>query len=79
MSSLQPISKFQCEDPADYLQVFANNPANFVWGFVIMDENWVDHYTLETKQQSKQTAQGGLICWEDIGVSFLECKSNFPA
>ena len=36
------------------LNVFEEDPANFLKRFVTMDETWVHHFTPEAKQQSKQ-------------------------
>ena len=36
------------------LNLFEEDPANFLKGFVIMDETWVHHFAPEAKQQSKQ-------------------------
>ena len=36
------------------LNLFEEDPANFLKRFVTMDETWVYHFTLEAKQQLKQ-------------------------
>jgi histone-lysine N-methyltransferase SETMAR len=36
------------------LERFSKNETDFVRRFIIMDETWIHHYTLESKQQSKQ-------------------------
>ena len=41
------------------LNLFEEDPANFLKGFVTMDETWVHHFTTEAKQQSKQ--------WKHLG------------
>ena len=41
------------------LNLFEEDPANFLKRFVTMDETWVHHFTSETKQQSKQ--------WKHLG------------
>ena len=42
------------------LNLFEEDPANFLKRFVTMDETWVHHFTPETKQQSKQWKLPGL-------------------
>jgi len=37
-----------------YLEHFNKNKTDFVHRFITMDETWIHHYTLESKQQSKQ-------------------------
>ena len=41
------------------LNLFEEDPANFLKRFVTMDETWVHHFTPEAKQQSKQWKQLG--------------------
>ena len=41
------------------LNLFEEDPANFLKRFVIMDETWVHHFTSEAKQQSKQWKHPG--------------------
>ena len=48
------------------LNLFEEDPANFLKRFVTMDETWVHHFTPEAKQQSKQ--------WKHPGLGFLGCR-----
>ena len=41
------------------LNLFEEDPANFLKRFVTMDETWVHHFTPEAKQQSKQWKHPG--------------------
>ena len=41
------------------LNLFEEDPANFLKRFVTMDETWVHHFTPEAKQQSKQWKHSG--------------------
>jgi histone-lysine N-methyltransferase SETMAR len=41
------------------LEHFNNNKTNFVHRFITMDETWIHHYTLKSKQQSKQWTEAG--------------------
>lgn len=41
------------------LNLFEEDPANFLQRFVTMDETWVHHFTPEAKQQSKQWKHPG--------------------
>jgi histone-lysine N-methyltransferase SETMAR len=41
------------------LERFNKNKTNFVHRFITMDETWIHHYTLESKQQSKQWTEAG--------------------
>ena len=41
------------------LNLFEEDPANFLKRFVTMDETWVHHFTLEAKQQWKQWKHPG--------------------
>jgi hypothetical protein len=41
------------------LERFNKNKTNFVHQFIIMDETWIQHYTQESKQQSKQWTEAG--------------------
>ena len=41
------------------LNLFEEDPANFLKRFVTMDETWVHYFTLEAKQQSKQWKHPG--------------------
>jgi histone-lysine N-methyltransferase SETMAR len=43
----------------DNLQLFQRNPQDFRHRFVIVDKTWIYHYTLETKEQSKQWVPSG--------------------
>jgi histone-lysine N-methyltransferase SETMAR len=41
------------------LEHFNKNKTDFVHQFIITDETWIHHYTLESKQQSKQWTEAG--------------------
>ncbi|RLU18396.1 hypothetical protein DMN91_008753 [Ooceraea biroi] len=41
------------------LQLFQRNPQDFRRRFVTVDETWIHHYTLDTKEQSKQWVASG--------------------
>jgi hypothetical protein len=41
------------------LERFNKNKTDFVHRFITMDETWIHHYTLESKQQSKQWTEAG--------------------
>ncbi|XP_023241076.1 histone-lysine N-methyltransferase SETMAR-like isoform X2 [Centruroides sculpturatus] len=41
------------------LAMFRSNKAEFLSQFITMDETWVHHFTLETKEQSKQWTERG--------------------
>ena len=41
------------------LNLFEEDPANFLKRFVAMDEKWVHHFTPKAKQQSKQWKHAG--------------------
>jgi histone-lysine N-methyltransferase SETMAR len=43
------------------LERFNKNKAVFVRRFITMDENWIHHYTPESKQQSKQWTEAGCL------------------
>jgi hypothetical protein len=41
------------------LERFNKNKTDFVRRFITIDDTWIHHYTLESKQQSKQWAEAG--------------------
>jgi histone-lysine N-methyltransferase SETMAR len=41
-----------------WLEHFNKNKTDFVHHFITMDETWIHHYTLESKQQSEQWTAG---------------------
>jgi len=41
------------------LERFNKNKTDFMRPFVTVDETWIHHYTLESKQQSKQWTEAG--------------------
>jgi hypothetical protein len=41
----------QCQSSEQHLEFFRRDPNDFLWRLVIMDETWLYHYQLETKQQ----------------------------
>uniref|UniRef100_T1IGK9 Transposase n=1 Tax=Rhodnius prolixus TaxID=13249 RepID=T1IGK9_RHOPR len=41
------------------VELFQKNPQDFKRRFVTVDETWIHHYTLETKEQSKQWVTKG--------------------
>ena len=53
------------------LNLFEEDPANFLKRFVTMDETWVHHFTTEAKQQSKQ--------WKHPGSSQPKKSKTVPS
>ena len=49
----------RCKLSRANLNLFEEDPANFLKRFVTMDETWVHHFTQEAKQQSKQWKHSG--------------------
>jgi hypothetical protein len=43
------------------LERFNKNKTDFVRRFITMDETWINHYTPESKQQSKQWTEAGCL------------------
>jgi hypothetical protein len=43
----------------DNLQLFQRNPQDFRHRFVTVDGTWINYYTPETKEQSKQWFRSG--------------------
>jgi DNA-binding Xre family transcriptional regulator len=53
------------------LERFNKNKTDFVRRFITMDETWIDHYTSESKQQSKQ--------WTEAGCSLPKKTRSVPS
>ncbi|MCP6484556.1 hypothetical protein NL492_27505, partial [Klebsiella pneumoniae] len=58
---LLTLEQKQCHEDVsiECLAKFHSNKAEFLRRFITMDETWVHHFTLETKEQSKQWIEKG--------------------
>ena len=59
-----------CQSSEQLLEFFQRNPNDFLSRLVTMDETWLYHYDLETKQQSVEWQQSGLP-----HPKYSECKN----
>jgi hypothetical protein len=51
-----------CQLSEKLLEFFRRNPNDFLSQLVTMDETWLYHYDLETKQQSMEWRHSGSLC-----------------
>jgi len=49
----------QCQSSEQLLELFLRDPNDFLSQLVTMDETWLYHYDLETKQQSMEWRHSG--------------------
>ena len=66
-------------DSEAILALSRRNPEEFRRRYITVDETWIHHYTLETKEQSKQwvfEGKGGEIGRQGDGHGFLGCTWN---
>ena len=54
--------KRRCQSSEQLLEFFQRDPNDFLWRLVTMDETWLYHYDLETKQQSMEWRHNGSPC-----------------
>jgi hypothetical protein len=54
---------------------FNKNKTDFVRQFITMDEAWIHHYTLESKEKSKQWTEAG--CSAPKKTRSVELKHSF--
>ncbi|XP_076037348.1 histone-lysine N-methyltransferase SETMAR-like [Oratosquilla oratoria] len=64
---------------AENLELFEADPEDFMARFVTVDEFWVHHYQLETKEQSKQWKHASSPTPKKAKVTVSAGKDNAPA
>ena len=76
----------RCQSSEQHLEFFRRDPNDFLSRLVIMDETWLYHYDLETKQQSMKWRQSGSpqkipsakIRWTSSHIDFLGSRRHPP-